>query len=127
MHAIHPDDLLGSRMRGAGENARLYGCSQRPDSADRLNVGTFAAENREEVFPGRILPNGACNRDAAPEVQKIVGGIRRASRNTDRIPVFQHQHRSFTRDPGDVPIQKFVGNKVPNDENLPARELIQNL
>jgi hypothetical protein len=127
LDAIYANHLLWSRMMRARKNARLYGRIVRSDPADSPDVGSFAPQNFYQLIPRLIRTDCPGNRDAATQIQQVIGGIRCTARHAAQIAIFQHENRRFTRDSRDASVEKLVGYQVPHYEDLAARESTQDI
>jgi hypothetical protein len=60
---------------------------------------------------------------ACAESRNVDGTVGCTPRSCLGFLVFEYEHRSFTRNPGDSTVQELVGNEVADNDNPVLREL----
>lgn len=109
----------------SSQNPGLHRSRVGTEFQDVPHIRSFLLEGHDEIQTGGILSYRTDDCDAAAEIKEVVGGVRRSTRNPDKIAILKNQDRSFTRNAGDLAVEKLICDQIPSHCQSAVLKLIQ--
>src|SRR4030095_2254460 len=114
-------------MNSACENPHLGGRPEGFRDGDPTDVDAEIGKVSEELLPLCIITHHAHRDWFGAKRPKIVDRVGAASRNDLSFTMIQYEDRCFARNSRNFPVDKYVGDEIPNHHNALAFESINDI